>query len=82
MGYDLYPLTTLENKKKWLPEIAREGWLALFGHDRAMPAARLARAASAARNLAEPVPSRLIDVVQSSGYRQADWARQMAKTRR
>jgi glyoxylase-like metal-dependent hydrolase (beta-lactamase superfamily II) len=42
MGFDLYPLTTLENKKKWLPEIARQGWLVLFGHDRAMPAARLA----------------------------------------
>ena len=41
MGFDLYPLTTLENKKKWLPEIARQGWLALFGHDRAVPAARL-----------------------------------------
>ncbi len=33
MAYDLYPLTTLENKKKWIPEVAREGWLALFGHD-------------------------------------------------
>ena len=42
MGFDLYPLTTLENKKKWLPEIARKGWLALFGHDGAVPAARLA----------------------------------------
>ncbi len=33
MGFDLYPLTTLENKKKWIPEAAREGWLCLFGHD-------------------------------------------------
>ncbi len=41
MGFDLYPLTTLENKKKWLPEITRNGWLALFGHDRKVPAARL-----------------------------------------
>jgi glyoxylase-like metal-dependent hydrolase (beta-lactamase superfamily II) len=41
MGFDLYPMTTLENKKKWLPEIARHGWLTLFGHDRNMPAARL-----------------------------------------
>ena len=31
MGYDLYPMTTLENKKKWIPRIVREGWLALFG---------------------------------------------------
>lgn len=33
MGFDLFPLTTLENKKKWLPQIARNGWLALFAHD-------------------------------------------------
>lgn len=41
MGYDLYPLTTLENKKKWIPTVAREGWLALFGHDPEIPAAYL-----------------------------------------
>jgi glyoxylase-like metal-dependent hydrolase (beta-lactamase superfamily II) len=41
MGFDLYPLTTLENKKKWLPEIARQGWLTLFGHDEKVRAARL-----------------------------------------
>jgi glyoxylase-like metal-dependent hydrolase (beta-lactamase superfamily II) len=33
MGYDLYPLTTLENKKKWVPRAAREGWLVIFGHE-------------------------------------------------
>ena len=41
MGFDCYPLTTLENKKKWLSKIAQEGWLALFGHDPKTPAARL-----------------------------------------
>lgn len=41
MGYDLYPMTTLENKKKWIPEVAREGWLALFVHDPTVPAAYL-----------------------------------------
>ena len=41
MGFDLYPMTTLENKKKWIPEVAREGWLALFGHDPAVFAAYL-----------------------------------------
>jgi len=41
MGYDLYPLTTLENKKKWLPEAAREGWLCLFAHDVKTPACYL-----------------------------------------
>lgn len=41
MGYDLYPMTTLENKKKWLPEIVREEWIALFGHDPQTRAAHL-----------------------------------------
>jgi glyoxylase-like metal-dependent hydrolase (beta-lactamase superfamily II) len=38
MGYDLYPMTTLENKKKWIPEAIQEGWIALFGHDAKNPA--------------------------------------------
>jgi glyoxylase-like metal-dependent hydrolase (beta-lactamase superfamily II) len=38
MGYDLYPMTTLENKKKWIPEVIQEGWIALFGHDAKTPA--------------------------------------------
>jgi glyoxylase-like metal-dependent hydrolase (beta-lactamase superfamily II) len=41
MGFDSYPLTTLENKKKWIPEIVRQGWLALFAHDPAVRAAKL-----------------------------------------
>lgn len=41
MGFDLYPLTVMENKRKWLPQIAREEWLALFVHDPNVPAAYL-----------------------------------------
>ena len=41
MSYDLYPMTTLENKKRWIPQVIREGWLALFGHDPKVPAAYL-----------------------------------------
>ena len=41
MSYDLYPMTTLENKKRWVPQVIREGWLALFGHDAEVPAAYL-----------------------------------------
>jgi glyoxylase-like metal-dependent hydrolase (beta-lactamase superfamily II) len=41
MGYDLYPMTTLENKKRWISEAAREGWLALFAHDPRVPSAYL-----------------------------------------
>ena len=41
MGYDLYPMQTLENKKKWIPEVARTGALAIFTHDAHVPAAFL-----------------------------------------
>jgi glyoxylase-like metal-dependent hydrolase (beta-lactamase superfamily II) len=41
MGFDLFPMTTLENKKKWIPQVFQEGWLALFAHDPNIPAAYL-----------------------------------------
>jgi glyoxylase-like metal-dependent hydrolase (beta-lactamase superfamily II) len=41
MGYDLYPMTTLENKKRLLPQLIKEEWLALFAHDPKTPAAYL-----------------------------------------
>jgi glyoxylase-like metal-dependent hydrolase (beta-lactamase superfamily II) len=41
MGYDLFPLTVIENKRKWLPRIVREQWIALFVHDPDEPAAYL-----------------------------------------
>lgn len=36
---DLYPMTTLETKKQYLPLMVREGWVGIFGHDPEMPAA-------------------------------------------
>lgn len=42
MGYDLYPVETLEAKKKLLPQAAREGWACLFYHDPDEPLCRLA----------------------------------------
>lgn len=42
MGYDLYPVTTLENKQRWLPRAAEGGWLSIFEHDPDVPLARLA----------------------------------------
>ncbi|MBI4364725.1 MAG: MBL fold metallo-hydrolase [Candidatus Latescibacteria bacterium] len=33
MGYDLYPMTTLETKRATLREATREGWLLLLEHD-------------------------------------------------
>ncbi|HXT86690.1 MAG TPA: MBL fold metallo-hydrolase [Verrucomicrobiae bacterium] len=53
MGFDLFPLTTVENRKKWLPEIVRNEWLALFAHDPVVKAAYLREADG--RWEAEPV---------------------------
>jgi glyoxylase-like metal-dependent hydrolase (beta-lactamase superfamily II) len=41
MGYDLYPMETLEVKKKLLPQAAREGWTCLFYHDPDEPLCKL-----------------------------------------
>ena len=41
MGYDLFPLETLEAKKKLLPQAARENWICLFYHDPEEPLCRL-----------------------------------------
>jgi glyoxylase-like metal-dependent hydrolase (beta-lactamase superfamily II) len=37
MGYDLYPVETVEAKKELLPQAAREGWTCLFYHDPDQP---------------------------------------------
>jgi glyoxylase-like metal-dependent hydrolase (beta-lactamase superfamily II) len=41
MGYDLYPMQTLENKKRWIPEVSRTETMAIFAHDFNVPAAYL-----------------------------------------
>ncbi|HEV7858363.1 MAG TPA: MBL fold metallo-hydrolase [Pyrinomonadaceae bacterium] len=41
MGYDLYPVETLEAKRRLLPQAAREGWLCLFYHDPDVPLCRV-----------------------------------------
>jgi glyoxylase-like metal-dependent hydrolase (beta-lactamase superfamily II) len=41
MAYDLYPMITLETKRKWIARIVREGGVVVFGHDPDMPAAQL-----------------------------------------
>jgi glyoxylase-like metal-dependent hydrolase (beta-lactamase superfamily II) len=33
MGYDLYPVETLEQKKRLIPQGAAEGWVVAFAHD-------------------------------------------------
>jgi glyoxylase-like metal-dependent hydrolase (beta-lactamase superfamily II) len=43
MGYDLYPIETLDAKKRLLPHAARENWLCMFYHDPDEPLCRLQR---------------------------------------
>src|SRR4051812_45088095 len=44
MGYDLYPVETVEAKKKLVPQAAREGWTCLFYHDAEKPLGRIIEA--------------------------------------
>ncbi len=41
MGFDLYPVETLENKQRWLPRAFDEGWLCVFEHDPDVPVGHL-----------------------------------------
>jgi glyoxylase-like metal-dependent hydrolase (beta-lactamase superfamily II) len=41
MGYDLYPLEAVEQKKRLVPQAVREGWLCHFYHDPRTPLAYL-----------------------------------------
>src|SRR6202035_4282994 len=67
MGYDLYPMITLETKKQWIPRAAQEGWLGIFEHDAEVPLARIVeekparfRAAPGAVPEREPQPARAL----------------------
>jgi glyoxylase-like metal-dependent hydrolase (beta-lactamase superfamily II) len=40
-GYDLYPMQTLETKRRRIAEIVTEQWIVAFGHDPEYPAATL-----------------------------------------
>jgi glyoxylase-like metal-dependent hydrolase (beta-lactamase superfamily II) len=43
MGYDLFPLTTMEEKKRLLAEVCDRGWVLAFDHEPAFAACRLRR---------------------------------------
>jgi glyoxylase-like metal-dependent hydrolase (beta-lactamase superfamily II) len=53
MGFDLYPMETLENKRKLIPELVRNDVLAIFAHDPKVSAARLRE--QGGKVVAEPV---------------------------
>src|ERR1041384_6012351 len=44
MGYDLYPVETVEAKKKLIPQAAKEGWTCWFYHDPEQPLGRIVEA--------------------------------------
>ena len=52
MGYDLFPLETLEAKKRLLPKAIKENWLCLFYHDPETPLCRL----TMEDNTVKPIP--------------------------
>jgi glyoxylase-like metal-dependent hydrolase (beta-lactamase superfamily II) len=54
MSYDLFPLTTLDTKKLWLPRAVEGGWLCIFEHDPVTPLGRLVEE-KPGRYRAEPV---------------------------
>jgi len=56
MGYDLYPVTTMEHKDRWLGKAAAGGWLCIFEHEADQPLARLVEERPG-RLKAEPVPA-------------------------
>jgi glyoxylase-like metal-dependent hydrolase (beta-lactamase superfamily II) len=41
MGYDNFPLTTLEEKKKIIPQACEEGWIVAFEHDAFIQAGKI-----------------------------------------
>lgn len=43
MGYDLYPMTTLESKRKLLPRMVDENWLLIFEHEAFKPVGRVVK---------------------------------------
>ena len=55
MSLDLYPMETLANKKRLLPQLVKERTLVIFPHDHAAPCVRLTADAGHGRISAEPV---------------------------
>ena len=55
MGYDLYPMETLESKRLWLSRAVAGNWLGIFEHDADVPLARVVEERPG-RFKAEPIP--------------------------
>jgi len=46
MSFDLYPMATLANRRRLLPELAEQGTLVVFPHDSELPWAKLSKSKS------------------------------------
>ncbi len=55
MGYDLYPVETLAQKQRLLPQAAAEGWLVGLAHDPDVPFGRIRLEGARRRPALEPV---------------------------
>ena len=55
MGYDLFPVTTMDEKPGWIARAAERQWLCVFEHDPEVPLARLVPGERPGRFRAEPV---------------------------
>jgi glyoxylase-like metal-dependent hydrolase (beta-lactamase superfamily II) len=53
MGFDLYPLETIESKKRYYAQAIAEKWLTVFTHDAAVPWAYLERSESGRKMVAK-----------------------------
>lgn len=68
MGYDLYPVETMENKDRWLARAAAAGWLSIFEHESDAPLGRLVEERPG-RYRAEPVDATGLAGEASGGAR-------------
>jgi glyoxylase-like metal-dependent hydrolase (beta-lactamase superfamily II) len=65
MSYDLFPVTTLAQKKHWLPRLAEEGQLAVFQHEAEEPLGQLVEE-KPGRYRSVPVPAELFRAITGS----------------
>ena len=67
MGYDLFPVTTMESKRQWVPRAAAEAWRCVFCHDPEVPLARLVPGDRPGRFAAEPLPEPPVVLATAAG---------------
>ena len=80
MGYDLYPVETLDAKKKLLPQASREQWICMFYHDPDEPLCRLQQG----EKEFSPIPYReedQSDIHEYSSGRHHRWQRSLPDAR-